>query len=142
MKAGISFAGGIQIVISNNNTSYTIIDSQFINIRTPLYSEFEPPKHKNWLGYGLGGAISVIFEENVANCMVSVVHCTLRESWSTFGGCMYITFQDNCTNNSVVIKDSVFCECKARNGGGGLAVGITKKASYNRLLVNNTAFKI
>ena len=141
VEAGSSFAGGIQIVISNNNTTYTIIDSQFASIHTPLYSEFEPSKHKKWLGYGLGGALSVIFEENVANCTVSVVHCTLQESWSPFGGCMYIRFQDKCTNNSVVINDSVFRKCKAMFGGGGLAVGVTEKASYNRLLVNNTTFK-
>lgn len=141
--ASESFTGGIQIIVNNNFTMYKIIDSLFEDIATPNYTEFDPRKVdgiKGWLGFGLGGALSIIFEEYAVNNVVWLNNLTVLNCSSPFGGCMYVRYQDSSSNNSVVVINSNFQECEARFGGGGLAVGVAKKAVYNSLVMEKSEF--
>ena len=139
-----SFAGGIQISFhdSTDSSQYKIIDCHFTNITTPNYTEFDPRLEgdvTDWVGYGLGGGISIIFNDNATEHTILVDSCRFNNIRAPWGAGMHIRFLGSCSQNVVTVTDSIFQNCTARNAGGGLGVGLTQSFN-NHVFIKNSMF--
>ena len=144
-----SFSRGVFIYISSSKPShYRITNSVFERIATPRYGSYDVRMVKDttdWLGYGLGGGLSILFDFNSTQNFVSVENCFFQHNYAPWGAGMYIRFQKNSTFNSVTILSSYFQYCEAKIAGAGLAVGTVKKVVMNQdqniVFVKNSVFK-
>ncbi len=130
-KSGGSFAGGVQIFFGAdaNKSDYEILKCNFFNIMTPDYTEFDPIQldASNWLGYGLGGGLSINFSKNSSDHKVLIENCTFENNTAPWGAGMHVKFLSFCVNNSVTVKNTTFRGCK------GMVVGFAKRV----LTMNN-----
>ena len=150
--SGKSFAGGFLIMFNSSLpdlavSDYRITNCEFKNIITPDYRSYDlryiNTTNGNWVGYGLGGGLSIIFDEKSSHISVFVKSCTFWHNTAPWGAGMYIRIQSNASYISVYVLDSKFVECKATMGCGGIDVGSTKRSprlNNNKVFVNNSAF--
>ena len=149
---GKSFAGGVSILFNSSLTNlavsnYRITNCEFKNIITPNCTSYDD-HHINttiteWVGYGLGGGLSIILDEESSNIFVFVKSCIFWRNTAPWGAGMYVSIQKNASFNSVNILDSKFVECKATMGCGGIDIGSTKRSpslNNNTVFVNNSVF--
>ena len=145
-----SFAGGMQIYFNKwtPKSQYEIINCHFNNNTTPKYKEFDPRHEEaaiDWIGFGLGGGVSIIFDENSTQHAISVINSTFYKNTAPWGGCMHVKFMPFCTRNLVLINNSNFEECTAHFGGGGIDIGMAQQMQNesvdNRVLITDVTFK-
>lgn len=147
VKPATSFAQGVFIYsnTSANSAHYMIKNSQFVNLTTPTYKSYDVRSvvdTTDWLGYGLGGGLSLVFDGDSMQTAVSVINCTFKNNFAPWGAGMYIRFQKNASFNSVFIVNSIFENCTALTAGGGLVVCLAKRiCKGNTVYVHNSTFK-
>ena len=144
-----SFAGGVQIFINayTDESHYQIINSKFYNITTPNYTEYNPSIEgdpTDWIGYGLGGGLSITLDENSTHHQVLVNRCTFNGVKAPWGAGMHIRFFVLCSSNVVTVNNSVFQNSTASFAGGGMGIGITQQQPNenddNHVFITNTKF--
>ena len=149
VDGGKSFAGGVFIyfdifIVSSN---YQIIDCAFEYITTSKFKSFDVRKvidTVDWLGFGLGGGLSIIFDGNSAHNTFSIENCTFQYNFAPWGAGMCVRFQKNSAYNSVFIRNSNFKDCKAVLAGGGMDAGSAKRSlqlNNNTISVVNSTFR-
>ena len=149
VKGGTSFASGLFVYFNTSIIAsyYTITNCLFKYITTPRYKSFDARNITdiaNWLGFGLGGGLAIIFSSDAAWNMVSIRNCTFQHNFAPYGAGVCIRFRENSAFNSVIIKNSTFSNCTARLAGGGLEIGSAKKSllpNNNTVLVMYSMFK-
>ena len=144
VPVGSSFTGGLKIIVKSSKSVIHVINCRFSHITTSDYEEFNPSRVdgiKSWLGFGLGGGLSIIIQENCSHSEVLVEQCTFEDNYSPFGGCLYVRLQDDSKDNSVTIDNSTFKSCIASLGGGGFTLGIEKNGTHNKLIVSRSYFQ-
>ena len=151
-ESGKSFAGGVSIMFNSSLndlavSDYRITNCEFKNIITPNCRSYDD-RHINttineWVGYGLGGGLSIILDEESSHIFVFVRSCIFWYNTAPWGAGMYVSIQKNASFNSVYVQDSNFVECKATVGCGGIDIGSTKRSpslNNNTVIVNNSLF--
>ena len=149
VKAGLSFARGVFIYVNSSSVTghYSITSCVFEYITTPRYKNYDADKVRdtaNWLGYGLGGGLTVIFDDNSSNNEVLLENCTFQHNCAPWGAGMYLGFRKHSSSNFVNVTHSSFRNCTAGITGGGLEVGCTKESlnpNNNPVFVINSMFK-
>ena len=135
-----SFAGGVQILFQQftSESRYKIINSQFSNIITPNYTEYNPSIEgdpTDWIGYGQGGGLSItLIDSTQQNVLVS--NCMFENIIAPWGAGLKIKFSKFCSLNKVTIVNSTFHNCTACVAGGGLEIDFSQY-SYNSSLSSN-----
>ncbi len=143
-----SFAGGMVMFFDEDTKSsrYEIVESTFCNISTPNYIEFNPNELDvtDWLGYGLGGGISITFSNKSSNHSVLIEKCFFKDNTAPWGGGIHAKFLHSCNNTLISMNNSVFQRCKAKYAGGGIALGFAAHVlsdDYNNSVsIHNTNF--
>ena len=150
--SGKSFAGGFLIMFNSSLpdlavSDYRITNCEFKNIITPDYRSYDIRYINNtignWVGYGLGSGLSIIFDEESSHISVFVKSCTFWRNTAPWGAGMYIRIQNNASYISVYVLDSKFVECKATMACGGINIGSTKRSprlNNNTVFMNNSVF--
>lgn len=147
VEPATSYAKGV-FIYSNTSvtqTNYIIKNGRFFEIKTWKYKSYDVRNVKDvndWLGYGLGGGLSIVFDRNSSQNNVSVINCTFKDNFAPWGAGMYIRFETNSSFNSVSIVNSWFENCSAGVAGGGLGICLIKRVyNGNTVYVHNTTFK-
>ena len=132
---GLSYAGGLHIQFTSQSfdpsmaaTTYTISNCTFYNNSAP-FEEFDPriaSSLDNWLGFGLGGGIGLVFMNRSSGISVSIKNCNFTNNSAPFGAGISVFFQGDTVNNRVSIVDSNFHSNVAGISGGGANVGLGK----------------
>lgn len=122
-----SFAGGVLIFFDEDteSSSYEIADSTFFNLSTAKYIDYDPNDVdvSDWLGYGLGGGLSITFSNKSSNHKVLLENCLFKDNIAPWGGGIHAKFLHACNNTSITVSKSTFESCKAHYGGGGIVLG-------------------
>ena len=91
---GKSFAGGVLIMFDTSLTNlavsdYRITNCEFKNITTPDYRSYDVryinTATTKWVGYGLGGGLSIIIDEKSSHISVFVKNCTFWLNTAPWG---------------------------------------------------------
>ena len=136
-----SFAGGVQLLFQEftNKSQYKINNSQFSNIITPNYTEYNPSVEgdpTDWIGYGLGGGLSIVLDKSTQQ-KVLVSNSMFENIIAPWGAGLQIKFSNFCSLNKVTIVNSVFQNCTACFAGGGLGIGFSQYLYNSNLSSNN-----
>ena len=143
-----SFAGGVQLLFQQftDKSQYKINNSQFSNIITPNYTEYNPSVEgdpTDWIGYGQGGGLSIVLV-NSTQQNVLISNCMLENITAPWGAGLQIKFSNfNCSFNKITIVNSTFQNCTACVAGGGLGIAFSQYRYSNNLLsdnINNDVF--
>ncbi len=123
VQPGESFARGIQLFINGNtSTKLTMRNCTFQNITTPSNTSLNPSQlhyaNNDWLGFGLGGGLSIFFYSKHNYLLVE--NCTFENNSAPSGAGLYLNFHQNSNNNSVVFANIKFKQCQAKIAGGGV----------------------
>lgn len=144
-----SFSGGVLIFLdaATKSSCYKIAESTFCNLTTPKHDDFDPNKHdaSDWLGYGLGGGLSITFSDKSFNHKVVVEKCLFNNNTAPWGGGLHAKFLQSCKNTSITVNNSIFKSCKAQYAGGGMVMGFATQVlsddSNNYVHIFNTTFR-
>ena len=144
----VEFRSGGNFRISHSNFSYNVADPPKDQRRV-----FMVPHLANHISFGRGGGLSVFFKGNSNLSSVIVSHSHFVHNKAVFGGGVFVDFQDNCHNNTVMFDWCSFDSNLATQEGGGLRLNFASSISsstelemsdmhYNIILiVVNTYFK-
>ena len=84
------------------------------------------PQRSNNLAIGRGGGLSFYFKGNAQNNTISIDSCRFISNKAIWGAGLFAEFQDNATNNSVLVTDSLIdsntCDITFKSGGGGARI--------------------
>ena len=145
-----SFAGGVQVFFlrSTHRSQYKIINCLFSDITTPNYTEYNPSIEDDvteWIGYGLGGGLSVIFDKNSSQHSVLVDSCEFSRNRAPWGAGMYIKFLEASSQNEVTVNNSIFQNCTDVLAGGGIGIEVLDTQQLldvnNSILISNSIFR-
>ena len=116
----------ISILESTFNTNKANISNYAIDTFILLGKQYHS-------AFGRGGGLSVFFKGDASNNTITVDNCNFTYNQAIWGAGMFAEFQDNTSNNNVLIKSSLFHanslhnnDVKSENagtGGGGARVG-------------------
>ena len=116
----------------NTNANYMFHSSSFkwndvlnINDKRTYYI----PYKNDYFSFGRGGGLSIVFKGNALSNVVKVESCTLANNVALWGGGVFVEFEDDSKNNSVMFNNTNFWFNHVVNGsptngtgGGGARV--------------------
>jgi len=140
----------------NANASYVFRNSSFEYNKASDGSEgtntFIAANGTRNVAFGRGGGLSLIFKGNASNNNVVIENCHMFGNKATWGGGLFIEFQDYSNHNYVSIEytkfEFNFCglvfQEKYGTGGGGARVGFIfftpKSVQHNTIMFENCFF--
>ena len=80
---------------------------------------FQFPHRQNHVAFGRGGGLSIFFNGDATNNVVTVEHCLFSENKALWGGGIFGECHDSTERNIIVIKNSIFRDNNCNDGGGG-----------------------
>ena len=89
----------------NSFSEYTIKNCSFLrNIATSIMSKtnFTKPQGLDHQAFGRGGGLSIFFKGNATGNSITIANCAFMFNSALWGGGLFIEFQDNTCNNSIV----------------------------------------
>ena len=150
-----SFPGGLLVhfetMLGKPHNELYITNCTFDTNYAPAYYEFAPklkPVLKDWMQYGLGGAVGLIFMNRIHGIDVKIINTKFLNNEGTWGAGLCIQFQQESYNNSVSIVGSEFSNNSAAMAGGGINIRfgrIPSSATYitnlNSVTFHNSVFQ-
>ncbi len=150
-------AKGSDIPIVNRQAiTYLILNCSFTdNQGTSQFANgtdaFITPLLNHNVALGRGGGLGVVFKGDTETVQVSIQFCEFKNNSAVWGGGALFEFQDNASNNTVVIESTRFndnmCEydpCSYEGtGGGGVRVsfaGLSGLVKNNKVKLNEILF--
>ena len=115
---------------------FLITNCIFDTNHAPRYREFAPnltPVLEDWMPYGLGGAVGLIFMNDVHEIKVEIKDSYFHNNTGVWGAGLCIQFQQRAYNNVVNVTSSVFSNNCATMAGGGANVRFEKVQSTENL---------
>ena len=118
---------------NNTNANYSFLSSSFkgnnaLNVNS-LNRTFYIPYKNDYVSFGRGGGLSIVFKGNASDNVVTVDNCNLHENAALWGGGVFVEFEDDSMNNSVTFSNTAFWLNQVVNdsptngtGGGGARV--------------------
>ena len=98
-------------MLYNSHSQYNITQSQFVNnIATTVGSDspnFTKPQGLDHQAFGRGGGLSIFFKGNATGNQFIIEECLFTGNTALWGGGLFIEFQDNTRNNSIVQNGGV-----------------------------------
>ena len=126
-----SHSGGVEIDLSGSTkANYIISKCTFERNSAPKhYQSFTTTSRADskWRGQGLGGGLSVYYNNGCENKQVVISDCTFRGNSALWGGGLHVMFQGNATRNTLQVLDSSFTRNSADKGGGGICIRYFKR---------------
>ena len=145
-----SFPGGLLVhfetMLDKPHNKVYIINCVFDANSAPGYYEFAPklkPVLEDWMPYGLGGAVGLIFMNNVHGIDVELHNTKFLNNTGTWGAGLCIQFQQESHNNSITAVNCEFSDNSAAMAGGGANVRfgrIPSSATDNISSLNSVTF--
>lgn len=143
-----TFAAGIHMHFSGKNgpASVSILNCLFEKNTSPEYKLLDPGAADGQLnlnGYGLGGALGIVFTNNSRGTIVEVENCTFVNNTGNHGGGVCVHLQDQASNITVIFRNSFFVNNTAVVSGGGIKLSLAQTISddrrnYNIEIINVT----
>lgn len=120
-----------QYIITNCTFSNNVAD-----LEGPKFISYKERRRLDHQGLGRGGGLAILLNGEANSNRFTIEHCIVEGNQATWGGGIYIIFQDKSTNNSIqllnlTIRDNA---CK-ENGGGGVDLGFNVFATSNNEVV-------
>ena len=144
-----SFPGGLLVhfetVLDKPHNKLYIINCTFDANSSPGYYEFAPklkPVLEDWMPYGLGGAVGLIFMNDVHGINVEIHNTKFLNNKGTWGAGLCIQFQQESYNNSITVVNTKFNNNNAAMAGGGANVrfGRIPSSATNITNLNSVTF--
>ena len=121
--------------------------SQFVNGT----DAFITPILNHNVALGRGGGLGVVFKGDSENIHISVQFCEFNNNSAVWGGGALFEYQDNASNNTVVVETTTFIDNKCEydpcsyegTGGGGIRVsfaGLSGLVKNNKMELNELMF--
>ena len=124
-------------ILYTTQNKISILESTFhanlANISNYATDTFILPGRQYHSAFGRGGGLSVFFKGDASYNTITVDNCNFTCNQAIWGAGMFAEFQDNTSNNNVLVKSSVFHSNSLHNidvknegagtGGGGVRVG-------------------
>ena len=154
-KSQQSFPGGFLVhfetMLGKPHNKLYITNCTFDSNCAPDYNEFVPglkPVLEDWMHYGLGGAIGLIFMNRVHRIHVKILNTKFLNNKGTWGAGLCIQFQQESYSNSISVIGSEFRNNNATMAGGGANVrferipsSTTNFTQLNRVTFHNSVFQ-
>ena len=148
----LSFPGGLLVhfetMLGKPHNKLYITNCTFDSNCAPGYDEFVPrlkPVLEDWINYGLGGAIGLIFMNHVHGIRVKIIDTKFLNNKATWGAGLCIQFQQESYNNSISVVGSEFSNNSAAMAGGGANVRFGRIPSsttkLNSVIFHNSVFR-
>ena len=153
-EKGLSSGGGIYIefTIRSNNFS-TVYNSKSVytfqsctfqsNIAENSFSYPSPDNDpKNFISFGRGGAVSLMFLGAATKNSFWFNNCTFRNNTALWGAGIFAEFHGQSGSNNISITNCIFSKNKASYGGGAVRTGMDSNNAfgYNLIQVKSSDF--
>ena len=94
-------------------------------------------KSKPNRSYGHGGGL-VLMLYRAIGMRIHILNCSFTNNRAGYGGGLFMGMKFEFTDNTLIVKDTVFVNNTASLGGGGLDVGFFKIRSHNDKNIKNS----
>ena len=126
-----------------SNSKWTFKNCSFVgNTAEHEYSRLSVDG-RNYIAFGRGGGISIIFRGNATNNKFRIDGCRFTENVALWGAGLFLEFHDNALNNTLTVNHSHFKNNNATYGGGGIRIGTTlqRPSTGNMVTIRTSLIK-